>query len=311
MSNDTSAKTKPEAEAVADIMRASVTPQILTLTHDGQKAPVVLIPKGLEPIDAKRVLDRFREFPERPRGTMKAETLASFIAISKRHGHTSEGALFASNDARRIVAVFDYHRGTADPDDDGGRARWLEHRAVYSFPMDPGWAAWTAAQGKKLTQKAFAELLEARFDDLCDPTAATGAAERFGRRFTYASPSEAEELSRGLEVRLAGKIVNAVALGSGTSSLTFETSHKSSNGEPLKVPGALLLALAPFRGGPTYQVPVRLRYEADLATGAITWQVNLQSADLIQELALEEAFLRAASETGMPLFHGEPESSPA
>lgn len=306
-----------EASAIIGALKDVQQPTITYLQHDGIGAPVIFAPAGMVAHDARKMLDRFRATPERPRGTVRCESLESFVTVCARHADDGS-AIFASLTGRRLLAVFDYHRPSFTPPTDGAagimqpsadRARWLEHRAVYEFPTDPAWDAWIKADGKPLNQRQFAELLELRADDVADPAAVQdGAPARFGRRFTYATPLQVEELARGLDVRVDGRVVQSVSLSSGEASLTYETSHKDSNGNALRIPGAILLELSPFRGGTVYQIPVRLRYAADLVKGAITWTVHLQAAEQVIERALKDAFAFAQERTALPLYLGEPEA---
>ena len=264
------------------------------------------VPRGKQLFSGKEFIDEFRTAPERRQGTANLGDLDSFIAHALRF-KDDDSAIFASADPQRpqLVSVLDYHRQGPD-----GAPRFGRHRGVYAFPLSEEWTRWTGAAGKVMSQKAFAEFVESNILNVADPGEAGTGAREFARVLgvEFAGPQRLMEMSRGLSVRVAAKVQNVVNLGTGETQFVYVTEHQNERGEPLKVPGAFLLALRVFRGGPAYQVPVRLRHRVDKEAGSVSWSFELWRTDLSFEHAFKEASEKAAATTGLPLYVGTPEA---
>lgn len=267
-------------------------------TSEGEK--IVSLREHIEPL-----LQR----PAARKGTAKAQTLQSFIALTNRHkGSTS--ALFGDLDWRKpsLQAVIDYHdpatvvtpQRELDP-----FARHMRHRIHYEFPLDEAWQAWVKADGKRFTQVDFAEFLEDRIADLASPT----DAEKIDleRQFStiVATPAQVIELSRGLQVHQGTKVKNQIRLQTGEAQIQFETEHRDASGNLLTVPGLFMIFLPIFVFGERVSLPVRLRYRLD--GGEVVWQIKLYKPDVYVTGAVQSAFGRAAIETGLPVYEGAPE----
>src|SRR5207237_2152960 len=126
------------------------------------------------------------------------------------------------------------------------------------------WKAWTASNGKQMSQADFAAFLEDRVVDVTDPSSALDTVRKVMEALlcTFASPSRLLDLARGLTVRINSVVVSAQNLKSGESVLRFETTHADERGAPLEIPGAFLVTLPVFRGNEAYQLAARLRYRA-------------------------------------------------
>ena len=122
-----------------------------------------------------------------------------------------------------------------------------------------------------------------------DPADALGSALDWKERLRvdYASPSTMLELSRGLAVRQNSEVRNEHNLNAGTAQIFFATSHVDTNGQPLDIPAAVLLAMPVFKRGDLYQVPCRLRYRVD--GPRVIWRYELARLDAVFEHAFAEA----------------------
>lgn len=309
----TNIATKPENEVVAELARkAAVAPQVLTVTDPRDPkvtAPLLVLPDsegrgGARIVDAGKYLDAYRTKPERRTGTARVLELVSFMDLTQRFAD-EDSALFADPDPRApsLTAVLDYHEKTAE-----GAPRFGTHRIVYAFPLSDEWKAWQAANGKELSQAAFAELVENRILDVTDPSGAGEQARALADALgaTFASPSKLLDLSRGLSLRVGQKVRNALSLASGEMQVEFITEHQDQQGQPLRIPSAFLIGIPVFRNGDVYRLAVRLRYR--LREGNVTWFYEIYRADRAFDDAFTEACTKAQMQTGLPLFFGSPEA---
>jgi uncharacterized protein YfdQ (DUF2303 family) len=310
---------------VVELVERYVAPTVVELVDpNGRRVNVLVLPtqSGLEAHPIKQFLDPYAERPDRREGTARLEDLDSFIAHAERFKDDSS-ALFAcsARSAPSLTSVLDYHEKNAlefipatetakiDVRKVIGAPRFGKHRGVYAFPLSDEWKAWTAQNGVKLDQAAFAEFIEAHLLDLAEPS--NGGAGAYatdvalGLGCSLAGPSKLLELSRGLSVRVGSLVTNSANLATGEAQLTYQTQHTDDAGAPIRVPGAFLLAIPVFKGGAPYQIPARLRYR--IREKAISWFFELHGADRVFDHAFGESCARAAKETNLPLFRGSPE----
>lgn len=263
------------------------------------EAQVLLIPSGKQVVDLKAHLDKYLTRPERKKGKATLTTLVDFNGYTQRH-MTSASAVFCDDTDKtrpRLVTVFDAHHTQAD---------WQEHRAEYAFPLSDEWMKWSQMP-EWMSQADFAAFIEDRITDVIDPSNAMPLAKKFAEDVgaTLASPAKLLELSRGLSVHVDSKMVTKVNLGSGEAHLMYKEDHNDESGQPLKVPGAFVIAIPVFRLGPAYSVPVRVRYRAK--DNRVTWNLSLQRIDHVFENAIAEAAKSVAEVTSLPVFRGKPE----
>jgi len=309
---------KPEnntAQVVADLVKGLHAAIVTEVTDGDVQAPVLLAPKaggGFELQSIRTHLDQYRRRPERRSGTAILTTIESFIAHTNRF-KDADSALFGDSNPEKpsLLAVLDYHCQTA-----AGDPRFGVHRGHFSFPVSDEWKAWTKADGTKMEQAEFAEFIEDRLGDLIaapDFTKAETEADRKLKEFAdlvggnFASPSKMVELSRGMAIHTDERVKQIVNLSTGEIQVQYEAAHNDAAGAPLKVPNLFMLAIPVFEGGDLYRIPVRLRYRS--SGGRVSWFFELYRADKVFKHAIEEAFTKAATETGLPLFSGSPEAS--
>lgn len=298
----TNITTHTEANAVADIVRKHLRPELLDI---GEERKVLILPEGLDSYSVKELLDEYRTAPERRTGTAQLGDLASFIAHTSRFAD-EHSALFASPNpkAPSLTAVLDYHEKT-----DRGAPRFGTHRGVYAFPLSDEWIAWTGSNGKPMDQRRFAEFLEDRIVDIL--SVASGASGALAQaladsiQVTFAPAGRLLEISRGLSIKVGTKVTQAQNLATGEVQINYVTSHED-DAHGMKVPGAFLIGIPVFRNGDGFQIPVRLRYR--LTEGALVWYYELHGASRIFDAAFHEACEKAASATGLELFVGTPEA---
>lgn len=262
--------------------------------------PVLSVPKGRTLQSVKKLVDEWRDKPERTKGTAILTTLQAFIDHANRFKAPGSAVFATQGSAPSLTSVLNYH-AHQDPN-------WSDHRGVYKFPLSAEWLAWTGIDGQSLSQLAFGEFLENRIGDVLPP-------ERLGNEtkdqvaelgYSLASRTKLLTLSKGLQVNVDSKLVNQQNLSSGETKISFEEMHKDSNGEPLNVPGGFALGVPLFQGGGLFVVLVRLRYRA--SGGKLTWTVILHNTHKVIETAVNAAAEEVKAKTALPVFMGSPEA---
>jgi uncharacterized protein YfdQ (DUF2303 family) len=270
-----------------------------------------------EIVDVSRYFEAYRTHPARKKGTAEALTLASFIALAKRH-QLASSAIFADTDWRNpsFTAVIDYHelhdKGEAEDLADAflpGTPAFGQHRIRYLFPLSDEWKIWTEVNGESMSQLDFAVFLEDRIAELSAPTDAEKIALEHDFATTVATPSQLIQLSRGLQVNVDSRVKNVQTLQSGEAQIAFEESHTDADGKPLKVPGIFILSIAPFFMGGLIRIPVRLRYR--VRNGNLAWSLQMYRPDQHVTDRVRSDLRRAAEETGLPAFEAKPEMAGA
>lgn len=259
----------------------------------------------------RHLLDEYRLKPLSKKGTARALTLESFIAMVNLHA-TSDSALFADTDWKKpsLQAVIDYHAASkgrdsgAEANDD--TADNCAHRVRYEFPLSEEWKAWVETNGEAMNQGDFAAFLEDRIAELASPTEEERTAWEDMYATKVATPAQLMNLSRGLQVNVEARVKNTTTLQSGEGSIVFEEEHRDSDGKPVSVPGLFCLSVPPFFGGYPCRVPVRLRYRVQ--AGRIVWFYQIVRPDAAITARVRADLAIVASETAIPVFEGMPEA---
>jgi len=266
-----------------------------------------VVPEGRRVADLKPLIDSWRAHPERARGTAQIGDIASFIDFVNRTKLT-ESVIFASNSRKEpsLVAVFDYNA----PND--GTPGWGQHRAEHVFPLSDEWKQWVGGNKRLMKQAEFAEWIEDRILDVADPSLATDRTKEILNALggeLPASPAKLLALSKGLTVHVQSQLENHVKLDSGEVNLVWKTEHQDGQGSKLVVPGAFLVAVPLFQGGPKYPIIVRLKYRA--GQGAVEWSYALYRTEEFFDLAIAESCKQVREQTNLPVYVGIPEAAVA
>lgn len=302
-----------ENQAVIDLIERLV--ECDELHKVGDELRIVAVPKGMELKSLKKLLDEYRERPERKTGITTTTTLESFCAFVNRH-RERESVVFCDDTnekAPKLVALFNAHGASASLEalakdtkvNARGEPDHQDHRATYAFPLSEEWKVWTGLV-PAMSQADFAHFLEDRINDVLDPDQAGEVAKEYAAsvKATLATAARLLELSRGLAVNLDGRVSQELNLKSGEGKLVFTEEHRDSAGQRLDVPGAFAIGIPVFRGGVAYKIPVRLRYR--VAQGGVTWSLAVQRLDRVFEAAIAEAAKVVAEATSLPVFRGAP-----
>ncbi len=295
-----------ETEAVASILKNQpFPPQVLPVKDEktGMTRYVMVVPDNMTVEDFTDQLRELLPAPERRTGTTLVKSIDAFLALVNRW--KSDSTVVYADDATQpvITAVVNDHRPDA-----AGTPGFRDHRIVYQPALSDEWKTWTSLQGKWLTSEQFAELLEDRALDLVDPsTPAVGPNTTKilnALNVQAATPSRIAGLARSLTVCVNMRVKDSRNLQSGEGSIMFESSHTDEAGKPLEVPGAFLLGIPIYKGGPGILFVVRLRY--DVKNQAILWKFLLSQTDLAKRETMETMIKRIGAETAVVVVEGQP-----
>lgn len=290
-----------------DLVDEQGKPDIVTIkTPEGVEAVGYLDHQGLTILDPEQ-FDGWRAQPFALSGSVTIATLDSLIGYTDRH--KDEGSVLFADDNRErptITAVLDYHRKGSTQES----ARFSRHKATYPLPLSDEWKAWHELDKQSLSMADFARFLEDHIVDVMpvDMTAFSDEQDAFiravGGRSKIANPAKLMELATGLQVFEEGQVSQATKLQSGESQITVESRHVDGQGGELIIPSLFVIGIPVFRLGERYQIVVRLRYRK---TGSgILFFYELWRDDRVFDHAFNEAVVKVADATGLPVFYGRP-----
>lgn len=191
-------------------------------------------------------LDKRMPGPRRREGRVTLLDVASFCEYLARYQKPESSVVYANVQAMTFEAVIDEHPLDTGTPDDAVRqtTAWRGHRATYTCPRSPEWIAWTAHDGKVMTQDAFADFIEERLEHLA---AVEG----------YPKPIEMLQVARQLHIRTKGTFQRETNPTNGDFILVNKTETETGS---TVIPRAFALAIPVFEGGERYQVEARVRF---------------------------------------------------
>lgn len=229
-----------DTQAVIDAAVRSAQPTIVD-----DKVALVPIPVGggVERIDLRELLAPYDERPARKQGLFSTHDADSFVAYLAKHG-LSHSEVWADVTAAKVVGVLNAHLGVTE-DGIEDYAGWGDHRVTFQASETDAWKAWTAQDGKLLSQSDFAELIEDRAVDIIRPTAA-----------------DMLELAQTFEATIGVRFESSKLLSSGERVLEYreQVDAKAGRAGKLEIPKDFELALIPFEGAERFKVTARFRY---------------------------------------------------
>ncbi len=294
---------------------------------DLTKAHVITIPEKRTVADLTKYHRDAAEYlkPARRKGTARFDDLESLIMWANRFkGETS--ALFAKPDmtAPTLNCIADYHAQgpvtvntqTGDP-----TAMHCNHRAIYNFPLSDEWKAWMAISGAALDKDEMGEFIEVQAKDIMDPTPAvlrgqpSDNNEKWENKLIetahqiegrYGQLTQLLAMSKKFQVFETSDLKVATNRDTGEAEIQFLNEHKDADGQPLKIPNLIIIAIPVFLGGALYRMPVRFRYRKSGAS--VKFILSIYNPEKAFEASFEEAITVAKEQTDLPLFLGTPES---
>jgi hypothetical protein len=314
----------PEVREIIKLLDKHMEPRVISVTppkfDDAETIPVMLIPENLKPYDYRPLVEAYRGRPDRRKGTAQVQDTASFIAHVIRHKDPFS-VIFANPErgAPKLTAIFNYNMDGGEasslhPIDVKSRARFGDHRTVYAPKLSEEYQAWSAVNGKPLDQAEFAEFIETRVMDLCEPPdfdGEEGAHNAYLKQFTdlvggkFASPSRMMGLARGVKINAENKVTAIVNLATGEGRMNFSEEHRDGDGAPITIPNLFLIVIPVFYNGTPYRIPVRLRYR--LRGGSVAWSFEIYRIDRTFDAAFDGIRATVEAETELDVFLGSPE----
>lgn len=291
-------------QAVIEVVERLAKPvEIQISAISPERGSVIAVPKGFELKNATEFLTPPLERPVRRSGTSTVTTVASFIEHVNRF-KDAHSVIFADDTrtAPSLTAVLDYHEKTSV-----GAPRFGTHRTFYKFPLSDEWVFWTQKL-EGLSQSSFAEIIEKRIRNILPVSLLSDTTKDNLTEMAIvpAGRDKLREVAKGLSVHVESKVSQQRNGNTGETSLLFQESHTDENGESIRIPEGFVVAIPVFRGGPAYQIAIRLRYR--VKAQAITWTLEPDGVDEVFRHAFDEACERARSETELPLLFGKPEA---
>lgn len=330
MSND---ETTPEniAQTVAKIMSdnmAMPTPLEPDLMPRDLSTPLlVAVPNQHQVQDFTAKLREAQSIlkPFMRKGTAKMADLASLIGWANRF-KDSNSVLYALNQdsGPTLTCIADYHMAGPSSLDEMGdiTARHGQHRASYTFPVSKQWARWMKASGDAMSGVEMGAFLEDNILDVIDPPTALTLPGLAGAEATeaeirlidiarrlegsYGNASQLMGMAKSFTVNEAADYTVAHNSTTGEATVQIKSEHMDANGQPIKVPKLFLIAIPVFEGGPAYRLPVRFQYRK--AGQTVKFFLTLHDPKFARDHAFDEAVQAAHTETGLPLFMGQPEA---
>jgi uncharacterized protein YfdQ (DUF2303 family) len=284
--------TETSAAVEAGRLAATLKERTGSITHSsGISVPVAVGADGNVHV-MQGVMDATARLAERPLrrvGRSEHHELESFMAYVNDYKTGDEDArtvAFADASRFQIEALLDYHPAP------GVAAAWAEHRARYVCPRSPEWLAWTALDGKPMTQDAFADFIESHLDELRDGDKGAGMPR----------PIEVLEMVRNLAVHSVGQFTRKIDPTTGTGTLICKTEHSA---ESTKIHRAFLVGLRVFEGGEAYAVEARIRFS--LESGRASFSYTLHRRTEIERDAFGDVRKAVIAGCSIPVYAGAPE----
>jgi uncharacterized protein YfdQ (DUF2303 family) len=272
-------------EAAADLgRRLADASKDRRVVIDGEYHAPFVVPlrddEHLESFNPEQLLDQ----PYRPRGHAAVHDPVSFAAYVTRLADTGSTSLWADDQQRTIVAVFNDHRA-------GGDAGWRDHTATLTVRVDPDWSSWIGHNGKLLPQVAFGEFLENQLHTIVDPPAA-----------------DLVQIAKTLVGKRNLSFESSVKWE--TSDIAFEyreetrAEAKIGKAGKVEVPKTFTIRCAPFVGAAPVEMVARLRY--DITREHLSLGYQLTRPDRAEKEAFERIVAQVGENTpeGVPVLFG-------
>jgi uncharacterized protein YfdQ (DUF2303 family) len=298
---------EPQAiQLVSELAAKASSPEVVIIETSGlgsdlpPKIPVAFDRANTTFESLKSLIYEFKDVVARRKGTARAETLESFVALVNRH-KDEQSVLFGKTSwpEPKLTAVLNYNAAGAD-------VRMADHRVVYAFPLTEEFKVWVGQNAKPMEQEVFAAFLEEHAAELAAPM--DGEASEYERLFNekMATPSEVIALSRHLEVFVAARAKQGIRLQTGERVVEFAEEHQNAKGEAIVVPGIFMVSVPAFVDGDAVRIPARLRYR--VTGGKVVWFYQLYRWEFFLREQVGHDLKDAAKKTGLPAFEGAPEA---
>lgn len=302
--------TAPTLETTAESAIAAKLAYKLGSQHIPQQVetsagPVLIIPTGLRALS----LETHLAAPRRANAHIalytasdlaayvKAQTVKPINEVTEKLATgiipipqpTHHPVVFCDRETTSIVAILDYHQPH--------EARWLDHTAKITFKPSHQFKRWKEANGKRMSQDAFARFLDEVAKDIADP-----------------SSSLVVSFAENLEIYATTVFKSAIKASSGETTFTFTDERKGDVSTP--VIEEFTLGIPLWQNGETVAIRARLfhRVITDTSTGAksLNFWFELRHLEEIADKLFEEevASLKADLAGIADIYMGTPPAKP-
>jgi len=269
--------TRTSEDAIIDITRQATPP---ALVEPGQYA-VFHTPAGIQTVDLTG--DRYRDTPQRKRGTVVVDNVESFATYYAKHSDPGT-EVYANLDAGTVTAVLDAHTT--------GTPRWGEHRLILKMTPTKPWQRWTEKDRHPLPQVQFAEFLEDNLVDI-DPDPIPAAVML--------------QVATTFQATTKGSFSSKTSLANGTRQLIFEeetTAGSGSGKQQIAVPEKFAIRVAPFADTDRYRIEARLRYRIEGSNLKLLFVLD-RPEDALRD-AVKDVVEQVKTATGATILIGTP-----
>lgn len=277
----------PDTDAAAIIEAATRAADPKPLDDGGRLWSIVTPGGDQHVIDVEHHLENYRLNPRRKAGTFLVHDTDSFVNYLAKHTQP-ETEVWADVLRSRVVGVINAHEGTNAPvGGDGPLAGWGDHEVVFAVQHTDAWKAWTAYDGKLLSQAEFAEHIEARSIDIVKPTAA-----------------DMLELAETFQANIGVNFESSQLLSTGERQFQFRETVDAKAGRKgqLSIPKQITLGLVPFEGAEAYKVTARFRYR--ITDGVLRLGYVLERPQDVVREAFGQVVEAISQQVEAPVFRG-------
>lgn len=273
---------KNESSVIAALAHAALSPGERTITTasgerlilardaEGNEALLNLEEEALNAISESRIAQ-----------VVTLETQESLEEYVKRFTDESS-VLFASIENNRIDAALDYHRA------DGVRLQSaVSHRAILTLQLSYEWKAWTAMDGKLVSQLEFVRFLEENVEDIRSPDAATVI-----------------EACRDLQALRRADFRSVVREDSENYRIEYqEETNAKAKSDHLTLPSEFILSIPVYFDGQEVEVHALLRWKLE-EEGGLKLGFKLKRVERIRQAEFKRIATEVRESTGAMLTYG-------
>lgn len=250
--------------------------------------PYIALPSGY----SVRNLESLLQTPSRKRAEVTLLDSQSFIKYVKIQGSLDTCNLYAQVDYPanqcNIVAVINDHGG------DKESAQWRDHTATFKPELSFEWKNWFGANKAVKEQADFAAFIE---DNMGDIAAVDGM------------PSGADMLKMALEFEATSekRFKKRIDLQTGGTQLEYVDKADETTSTKLRLFERFTIAVPVFQGSNVaYPLEARLKFRQKSGTDLLAFWFELIRPDRVFKEAVTEEINAIQSQTGFPLYYGQP-----
>jgi len=262
---------------------ADVAELVLNAVEPNQLEPggYYVVVAGGQPHRIDLTGPEFQDLPKRKAGTTTVRDVASFASYWGKHS-VAASEVYADRDRLTVTAVLDAHGGTTP--------NWGGHRLVLALKHSSAWTAWKGADGREMTQAAFAEFLEDNRADISRPTAAAML-----------------EVAQSIQAVSKVDFASGFRLVDGQRRLTYTETIDAKAGQrgELAIPAEIVLRLPVFNGA-TVGDELTARFRHRIADGQLRLSYRLDRPDDVVDAAFEGVVSEVAEQCAATVLRGTP-----